>query len=394
MGHSHDHAHHDHGQFYLEQLLTIGVCAAFGGVTVILWASDTLKNLLDAKFHGWVLAGGVALIVLSAVNGVAVWLAAGKEKATGEHDHHHDHNHDHDHAQGHGHSHEHAHDHNHCDHHHHDNSHCDHDHEHSHAHGHDHVHVHGNGHGHVHASEKAPAEAAVQTGAALALAGTAAIPSPNPAPAAAVAPAPHNGEGHGHGHGHDGHNHGLAPWRFAVLLLPVAIYFVVPLGSLIAGDAPTQANSSSARSGGKVADVPTKINFQQLTYAALFAENRAAYDGKTVQLIGQYVPQDSRSFTLRRYKISCCAADAVGLDAVILIDPDAQFKNLTLDGERLRGRWVQITGWVQFLPRSDGNGVVTTLILTPNEHWSLTPTGDHPDALVKEVAPPGNPYLN
>ena len=32
--------------------------------------------------------------------------------------------------------------------------------------------------------------------------------------------------------GHEGHDHGWAPWRYAVLLLPVAIYFVVPLEAL------------------------------------------------------------------------------------------------------------------------------------------------------------------
>ncbi len=244
------------------------------------------------------------------------------------------------------HEHDHAHDHDHP--HHHGHGACDHDHDH--AHDHDH-------HDHYHA----PKEKAV------------------------AAPA------HDHNHGDDGHTHGYAPWRYAVLLLPVAIYFVVPPDGLsAAGAPPVDADTSAVASGGKEED-DFSITFQQLELAALYPENRGFYEGKTVKLVGQYVPKDDRQFTLRRYKISCCAADAVGLNAVIVVDPKAKD---VVDGQRLQGRWVEVTGRVQFLKRADGGGYATALILTPTENRPLLSTDKHPEALVREVSPPSNPYLN
>jgi len=356
MGHSHDHDQGD-GHFYTEQLLTIGACAAFGGVTLVLWYSGTLKYMLADKFHIWVMLGGAALVVMAAINAVAVWFSVGEAKAVPVHDH--DHSHDHDHDLAHG-THEHHH----------------HDHDHDHDHGHDH------GHDHVHAHEHAHAAAGVRTTAPAAAAASTALRQDAPA----VAPP-------AHAHGHDGHDHSWAPWRYLVLLLPVAIYFVVPLEALSStGSKAVDVDASGVSGGGAMKKEISNISFQQLQLAALYPENRAMYEGQTVRLVGQYVPKSQRMFTLQRLKISCCVADAVPLDAVILIDPEAK---AALDGDRLQGKWVQVTGRVQFLKRADGSGAyATTLVLTPTDDWPLTPTKEHPDALVMEVKPPASPYLN
>lgn len=88
-GHSHDHAHghsHDHGhnhgagEYYLEQLLTIGICGAFGLVAVLMWAWGRLDFMLAPEFHPWVLAGGIALVAFTAVRGVSLWVAVGAKK--------------------------------------------------------------------------------------------------------------------------------------------------------------------------------------------------------------------------------------------------------------------------------------------------------------------------
>ena len=192
---AHDHHHGDRNAFYMEQLFTIGACGAFAGVTLLLWYSDSLKFLLAPKFHIWVFLGGATLLGMAVINAVAVWLSAGDAQAVPINGHSHDH--DHDHANGHAHDHDHAH--------------CDHNHDH--AHHHDHVHAHEHSHVHSAAGVTATPKA---TGVAVGLAAA--------APAVAAAPAP------AHDHSHDGHDHGWAPWRYAVLLLPVAIYFIVPLG--------------------------------------------------------------------------------------------------------------------------------------------------------------------
>lgn len=116
--HAHDHAHHDHGHgmgdFFLEQLLTLFVCGSFGVVAILMYQLGMLKGLLSPTFHYWVLAGGIALLVLTAIRGLAVWQAAGAHRhdhAHGEactHDHAHGADCGHDHAHGHDHSHDHG----------------------------------------------------------------------------------------------------------------------------------------------------------------------------------------------------------------------------------------------------------------------------------------------
>ena len=93
------------------------------------------------------------------------------------------------------------------------------------------------------------------------------------------------------------------------------------------------------------------------------------------------MPIDDHHFTLRRYKIGCCAADAVPLNAVIMADPKAKEP---LPSGCLQGKWVQAIGRVQFLPSAGGGGYTTTLILPSDRPLS---------EVLKEVPPPANPYL-
>ena len=351
---AHDHHHDDPGEFYKEQLFTIGACGAFAVVSLILWNSGALKNMLAPKFHIWVFLGGATLLAMVVVSAVSLWFSVGEAKAVpvGGHDH----DHDHDHAHGHSHDHDHAH--------------CDHDHHHDHVNGHDHSHAHTHAHAGA-AVQTAPTVTGVRQEAAA-------------APVVAA---------HSHSHGHEGHDHGWAPWRYAVLLLPVAIYFVVPMEALSStGGSAIDVDSSAVASGKMDKKVDESITFQQLELAALYPENRSLYEGKTVRIVGQCVPRDDRTFTLRRYKISCCAADAVPLNAVIVVDPASKEG---IDENALRGRWVEVTGRVQFiLPRAGADHYATALVLTPTPDRPLTATADHPDGLIKEVPVPADPYLN
>ncbi len=118
--HSHDHEHHHHGHsdsdYFLEQLLSIFICGAFGIVAVLMYSFNRLNEMLVPAFHLPVLLGGSALLVFTGIRAIAVWAEAGKlaeEKAhSHESDHVHgpdcDHSHDHAHAHSHGHSHSHG----------------------------------------------------------------------------------------------------------------------------------------------------------------------------------------------------------------------------------------------------------------------------------------------
>ena len=135
MAHVHEHEH-DPNSYSVEQLCTIGICGALGGVAIMLWWHNLLRLMLAPWFFIPVLLGGIALLALVAVRAVTVWFTVGERHASHVHPHDHEHAHDH--------------------HHHHE--HCGHDHSHEHAittepqghvplavHGHDHHHEHEHG---------------------------------------------------------------------------------------------------------------------------------------------------------------------------------------------------------------------------------------------------------
>jgi uncharacterized repeat protein (TIGR03943 family) len=284
---AHDHSHGDRNVYYLNQLFTIAVCGALGGVAVMLWWSGTIRLMLHPKFFLWVLLGGITLLALVVLRAVAVWRSVDELIAVPEHIH--------------------------------DQDHCGHDH------------------------------------------------------------CPHE-----QNHGHD---HGWAPWRYVVLLLPVVLYFL---------NLPNQGFSADAGGTGLndlTLDVPASVastgrawnvGFVELQEASLTPESRDAYEGKTVTLTGQYDGRDPKRFTLVRYKIACCAADAVKLNAVIMVNDKSPE---TVDPDRYRNKWVEVTGRIHFFQKPGTNEFVTGLILYP--------TKDEPiSQLVKIIPRPASPWLN
>jgi hypothetical protein len=159
VAHTHDH---QHSNYYLDQLLIIAFCGAFGVIMILLKQYHVLPIFLDEKFHWPLVWGAVALLILVAIRAASLWMEVGRTGRAHTHDAGHDHDHDHEHCD---------HDHGHaCDHHHHD--HEAHDHE------------------HTHADEDTCC-----------------------------------GHEHTHAHAHDcGHDHGFAPWRYMVLMLPIVLF--------------------------------------------------------------------------------------------------------------------------------------------------------------------------
>lgn len=297
---AHDHSHGDRNAYYLNQLFTIAVCGALGGVAIMLWWNGTIRLMLHPKFFLWVLLGGMSLLLLVVLRAVAVWRSVDELAAVPDHTHDHDHcGHDHDH--------------------------CHHDHDHDHDHGHE------------------------------------------------------------HSHDHD-HEHGWAPWRYVVLLLPVVLYFL---------NLPNQGFSADAGGSdlsGLALDMPASVDstgrvsvgFVELQQASLTPESREFYEGKTVTLTGQYKGHDPKRFTLVRFKIACCAADAVPLDAVIMVNDQSSDK---VDPDTYRNRWVQVTGRIHFFQKPGGNEFITALILYPTEDEKI-------DKVVKLIPPPSTPWVN
>jgi hypothetical protein len=348
MTHDHDHHHHhDASTYYLEQIFTIGACGALAGVFIMDWYSGKLGYFIKDKYFLLVLTGALLLLGLVIVRAVAVWFSV-EEPQLAPVDNH-THNHDHDPGD------------------------CAHGHCHDHDHGHAHAHAHG-----------VTAEAHHLTGTEMISGGT-------PVPPAHDHSHDHDHghdhghhhHGHSHGHGHD-HSHGWAPWRYVVLLLPVALYFLMPADGLSGAGQQVAASSVAGPNAVKDKGEDFSVTFVQLEQAALSEDLRTFYEGKTIRLLGKYVAQDSDHFTLVRYTMNCCAADAIPLKALTVIDRSKSKE--PLESNRLNNKWVEVTGQVQFLKMRDGSSFVPAIIIQPTDKTKLT-------QLVKAVPAPANPFV-
>lgn len=317
-----EHHHHDNAtEYYIEQLIGIGISLSIAYVCIMLWwpfpiyggdgqiisYGRKLSIILHPKFHFWVLTGSIILLGFVSIRIIALWLESGKLKSDNKHVHGPD---------------------------------CDHGHENEH----DHKHVHGPDCNHEHKHESSGHEDC----------------------------------------GHD-HSHGSAPVRFIVLLLPIVLFFLnVPneVFSNVKG-----VDLSQFGEVGAVAEkgIDFNVGFLQLEMASMTQESRNHYEGKTVRLIGKYVGEEEKRFSLIRFKINCCAADAVPLNAVMMVDPNSPEK---LAWKKYANKWVQVTGRVHFLKRKDNEQYMTALVLYPDTEHKLN------DDLVKVVPQDSNPYAN
>jgi len=335
-----EHHHHDNAtEYYIEQLIGIGISLSIAYVCIMLWwpfpiyggdgqiisYGRKLSIILHPKFHFWVLTGSVILLGIISIRVIALWLESSKLKSPSKHAHEHgpDCNHEQDHENGHKHGPD-------CNH--------EQDHENGHKHGPDCNHE-----------------------------------------------QDHGLESSGHKDCGNDHSHGSAPVRFIVLLLPIVLFFLnVP------NEVFSNVKGVDLSQFGEVDSVAEKgidfnVGFLQLEMASMTQESRNHYEGKTVRLIGKYVGEEDKRFSLIRFKINCCAADAVPLNAVMMVDPNSPEK---LAWKKYANKWVQVTGRVHFLKRKDNDQYMTALVLYPDAEHKLN------DDLVKVVPQDSNPYAN
>lgn len=173
----------------------------------------------------------------------------------------------------------------------------------------------------------------------------------------------------GHDHSHDaateddhGHDHSWSAWRYALLLLPIVLYFLnLPNRGFSSNWVEKQGQMvlSSAEQQQLESKDPTTVRhleFKELEQAALSEELRQDFEGRLGKLKGQFMPTkvSDRLFTLVRYRITCCAADAVPVN-VAIVAPEAV--RLPAD------QWVEVTGQIQFRKRPDRAEFVPVLQL-------------------------------
>ena len=134
----------------------------------------------------------------------------------------------------------------------------------------------------------------------------------------------------------------------------------------------------------KKSDTVLQKTFKQLEQASQSVDAREGLEGTKISVTGMFVGDDPHRFTLVRYKINCCAADALPLNAIIMINPADQAK-YKLNPAEYQRKWVSVEGYVHFLRRSN-NEYLTAVFVHPSEK-PLT-------ELVKVVPADPNPWAN
>jgi hypothetical protein len=363
-GHSHGHGHDDHGhghddrghshgggdanEYYIEQLCAIGFGGLLAAIIARWYFSGAIAKFLSAQQATIALGGGIALFALIAYRAVVVWRMAGNPPTVpaGDHD---------------------------C---------CD----------------HGHGHGDIHHQHVESIKAASETvGTVL----------PVNEITAAVPPIVHHHHGHSHGGvGHD-HEHGWAPWRYMVMLVPIMLGLLgLPGGPVEPYAAASEGYASQTpliRAVGTITHALDPLSavvyfapvrsggyqersFKELEKAAYNDAQRQAWSDTGVELTGQFNGDSDTNFTLIRYQQSCCAADATPLKAVIVIDYNASPGGDRLEPTKLRGKWVRVHGVLQFYEKSKNN-FIPMIVITPTPEEPLSD-------LVKEIPQPADPYVN
>src|SRR5438132_614109 len=159
----------------------------------------------------------------------------------------------------------------------------------------------------------------------------------------------HGEDSHEHAHSHAdcGHDHGWAPWRYVVLLLPILLFLMgMPWPAEAVEDDPIE----------EVGVLP--LAFKDLEQAANTEQQRKYWDGKLVRVKGQFAPgRTDRTFSIFRMKMTCCAADAYPLN-VKIVSPEA------LPFEKLQNQWVNVTGKISFAMPQGRDEYVTILTMS------------------------------
>jgi hypothetical protein len=176
--------------------------------------------------------------------------------------------------------------------------------------------------------------------------------------------------GHGHSHGDGGHDHGWAPWQYAVLIIPSVLFFLeLPRDGFNMSrlnsdlrDVKLEAGQREKRlalaelAGSMVlpalrkGDPPVRLRFSELNELKLRQRSRDDFDGRQVILEGYFkrIEGTDNEFQLFRVMVNCCGTDSVTLRSLIVApEPLQGFQYMD---------WVEIKGELTFQKIAGGNG--------------------------------------
>lgn len=318
--HPHEHGHHHHhgdeDPYYVDQLSQIAVTSAFGGICLLLYSvrAEMLDLILSSRFNIYVLTAGLILLAIAGVRAFCLWKESRAHGAcAGDcgHDHHH-HNHTLEIAHG----------------------------------------------QEMAVNHAVPLpEDRIENGAE----------QPVPTHSHSHGHAHHH---HGHAHGpHDDHDHGWAPWRYVVLMVPIILFMLglpnkAPSVSVPVGKVEVEELVDAKGSAQLVSLAPdpfsqiTFVGYQQhdakgtgdvidIAFRRLFDANGNGPDGKMLQgkqvvLKGvcRKMPDNDKVAFVARFLRQCCSADAVQITIPVV---SRQSLAAVQDGA-----WVVVHGKIDF----------------------------------------------
>jgi hypothetical protein len=315
-----EHSHAEVETYYLDQLCLLAVSGAFAGIclTLYFWRPAMLALMLAPVFHKFILASGLTLLLLVICRAIHLWWMAAP-------------------------SHE--------------------------------------------AASPGPQENLGCCAASAATAPAGAACSAHAEPTAAM-PADCG----------CGHEHHWAPWRYVVLLLPISLYLLgLPnKPPPVSGSGPVVVDLTEdlhlccmlvgtarwplaclppawAATAEHVSGPVRQVGLKELEAFAFDPVLRQTWQGQYVKVVGQFspAPRSDRFFEVVRFRMSCCAADAirVGIPAVC---------RESLSG-LAPGTWVEVTGRILF--HETRPNIYVSVLQVPRRQNIL------------ETAPDPNPYL-
>jgi hypothetical protein len=112
------------------------------------------------------------------------------------------------------------------------------------------------------------------------------------------------------------------------------------------------------------------IDFKALESLAQHPTLREQFNGKMVEVVGQYAPTSPQLFMLARHKRQCCAGDAVQLSVPILAAEEVtKFQ---------RNDWIRVIGRVEFREQPGRRGLMPMLRVARKDHVTESKAESNP----------------
>lgn len=147
-------------------------------------------------------------------------------------------------------------------------------------------------------------------------------------------------------------------WGAALVLAPVPLVALVPLGTLSSYAAQRRTSFAAAQFSGNRPQAGRPLTFQQLVGASASDEGRRALarrDGERVTLVGLVTDPSGERFTLTRFVVACCVVDATVVQLPV---------TAAAAGALAEGSWVRVDGPLRI--DADGRPTVTAAAVSPS----------------------------